>query len=243
MKKSLLSFIILLLACIAVTFVTVANAEETSDLPADTPTESSETGGDDTGASDTNTETDNKLAELIAKVNELTNEDYFTSTILPILTGAGTAIIAFLGTLAPFIKNKSKLKQLEAYAATLQKKSAEVETLLKSTNIEEIQNTLENLIGKDRVAVLDDFMKKNKIDVQQIAEVRTELGQLQASVDCLIKAAQNAWGKSTGATEALTQAPTKTMLVNLEAENAKLKNYIREQGGENTEKLIADIIA
>ena len=75
MKKSLLSFIILLLACIAVTFVTVTNAEETSDLPADTPTESSETGGDGTGASDTNTETDNKLAELIAKVNELTNED------------------------------------------------------------------------------------------------------------------------------------------------------------------------
>lgn len=191
--------------------------------------------------SETPSETELKLEEIIAKLNAQSASNYFKQNILPLLTGTGSALVAGLLALLPYIKNKNRRKQLEAYAATLQKANADLDTLLKSTDPEAIKKAVDGLFGERATEIVNEMIKQIPIDNKRINELATEIGTVNAKLDCLIKGAQNAWAKSSAATAALTEVPEKSLLVEKEAENAKLKQYIRAQAGEEADKLIVDI--
>lgn len=205
---------------------------------------SGEDGSGDTSEStpsETPSETEVKLEKILAKLNAQTASDYFKQNILPLLTGTGSALVAGLLALLPYIKNKNRRKQLEAYAATLQKANADLDTLLKSTDPEAIKKAVDGLFGERATEIVNEMIKQIPIDNKRINELATEIGTVNAKLDCLIKGAQNAWAKSSAATAALTEVPEKSLLVEKEAENAKLKQYIRAQAGEEADKLIVDI--
>lgn len=191
--------------------------------------------------SETPSETELKLEEIIAKLNAQSASNYFKQNILPLLTGTGSALVAGLLALLPYIKNKNRRKQLEAYAATLQKANADLDTLLKSTDPEAIKKAVDGLFGERATEIVNEMIKQIPIDNKRINELATEIGTVNAKLDCLIKGAQNAWAKSSAATAALTEVPEKSLLVEKETENAKLKQYIRAQAGEEADKLIVDI--
>lgn len=191
--------------------------------------------------SETPSETELKLEEIIAKLNAQSASNYFKQNILPLLTGTGSALVAGLLALLPYIKNKNRRKQLEAYAATLQKANEDLDTLLKSTDPEAIKKAVDGLFGERATEIVNEMIKQIPIDNKRINELATEIGTVNAKLDCLIKGAQNAWAKSSAATAALTEVPEKSLLVEKEAENAKLKQYIRAQAGEEADKLIVDI--
>lgn len=195
----------------------------------------------ETTPSETPSETELKLEEIIAKLNAQSASNYFKQNILPLLTGTGSALVAGLLALLPYIKNKNRRKQLEAYAATLQKANADLDTLLKSTDPEAIKKAVDGLFGERATEIVNEMIKQIPIDNKRINELATEIGTVNAKLDCLIKGAQNAWAKSSAATAALTEVPEKSLLVEKEAENAKLKQYIRAQAGEEADKLIVDI--
>lgn len=195
----------------------------------------------ETTPSETPSETELKLEEIIAKLNAQSASNYFKQNILPLLTGTGSALVAGLLALLPYIKNKNRRKQLEAYAATLQKANADLDTLLKSTDPEAIKKAVDGLFGKRATEIVNEMIKQIPIDNKRINELATEIGTVNAKLDCLIKGAQNAWAKSSAATAALTEVPEKSLLVEKETENAKLKQYIRAQAGEEADKLIVDI--
>lgn len=205
---------------------------------------SGESGSGDTSEStpsETPSETELKLEEIIAKLNAQSASNYFKQNILPLLTGTGSALVAGLLALLPYIKNKNRRKQLEAYAATLQKANADLDTLLKSTDPEAIKKAVDGLFGERATEIVNEMIKQIPIDNKRINELATEIGTVNAKLDCLIKGAQNAWAKSSAATAALTEVPEKSLLVEKETENAKLKQYIRAQAGEEADKLIVDI--
>lgn len=191
--------------------------------------------------SETPSETELKLEEIIAKLNAQSASNYFKQNILPLLTGTGSALVAGLLALLPYIKNKNRRKQLEAYASTLQKANADLDTLLKSTDPEAIKKAVDGLFGERATEIVNEMIKQIPIDNKRINELATEIGTVNAKLDCLIKGAQNAWAKSSAATAALTEVPEKSLLVEKETENAKLKQYIRAQAGEEADKLIVDI--
>lgn len=191
--------------------------------------------------SETPSETELKLEEIIAKLNAQSASNYFKQNILPLLTGTGSALVAGLLALLPYIKNKNRRKQLEAYAATLQKANEDLDTLLKSTDPEAIKKAVDGLFGERATEIVNEMIKQIPIDNKRINELATEIGTVNAKLDCLIKGAQNAWAKSSAATAALTEVPEKSLLVEKETENAKLKQYIRAQAGEEADKLIVDI--
>ncbi len=195
----------------------------------------------ETTPSETPSETEFKLEEIIAKLNAQTASNYFKQNILPLLTGTGSALVAGLLALLPYIKNKNRRKQLEAYAATLQKANADLDTLLKSTDPEAIKKAIDGLFGERATEIVNEMIKQIPIDNKRINELATEIGTVNAKLDCLIKGAQNAWAKSSAATAALTEVPEKSLLIEKETENAKLKQYIRAQAGEEADKLIVDI--
>ena len=195
----------------------------------------------ETTPSETPSETELKLEEIIAKLNAQTASNYFKQNILPLLTGTGSALVAGLLALLPYIKNKNRRKQLEAYAATLQKANADLDTLLKSTDPEAIKKAVDGLFGERATEIVNEMIKQIPIDNKRVNELATEIGTVNAKLDCLIKGAQNAWAKSSAATAALTEVPEKSLLVEKETENAKLKQYIRAQAGEEADKLIVDI--
>lgn len=195
----------------------------------------------ETTPSETPSETEVKLEKILAKLNAQTASDYFKQNILPLLTGTGSALVAGLLALLPYIKNKNRRKQLEAYAATLQKANADLDTLLKSTDPEAIKKAVDGLFGERATEIVNEMIKQIPIDNKRVNELATEIGTVNAKLDCLIKGAQNAWAKSSAATAALTEVPEKSLLVEKEAENAKLKQYIRAQAGEEADKLIVDI--
>lgn len=205
---------------------------------------SGESGSGDTSEStpsETPSETELKLEEIIAKLNAQSASNYFKQNILPLLTGTGSALVAGLLALLPYIKNKNRRKQLEAYAATLQKANADLDTLLKSNDPEAIKKAIDGLFGERATEIVNEMIKQIPIDNKRINELATEIGTVNAKLDCLIKGAQNAWAKSSAATAALTEVPEKSLLVEKETENAKLKQYIRAQAGEEADKLIVDI--
>lgn len=219
---------------------------ETGETGETTPSGTDETTPPDSSNTDKTLEEENKelklkLEELIAEFNASSASEYFNKNILPLLTGSCSAIVAGLASLLPYIRNKNKRKQLEAYAATLQKANADLETLLKSTDPEAVKTAVDSLFGDRATEIANKMLEKMNVDMKRVNELATEIGTVNAKLDCLIKGAQNAWAKSSAATAALSAAPEKSLLVAKEAENAQLKQYIRSQKGEDAEKLICDI--
>lgn len=133
------------------------------------------------------TETELKLEKILAKLNAQTASDYFKQTILPLLTGTGSALVAGLLALLPYIKNKNRRKQLEAYAATLQKANEDLDTLLKSTDPEAIKKAVDGLFGERATEIVNEMIKQIPIDNKRVNELATEIGTVNAKLDCLIK--------------------------------------------------------
>ena len=86
-------------------------------------------------------------------------------------------------------------------------------------------------------------LEKFKLDSSVVADVKTELDTIAAKLDSFIKGATNAWASVPEAVNALTEAPEKIVLQQLENRKLSLENYIREIKGEEAEKIIAELEA
>ena len=141
---------------------------ETGDTGETTPSDTEETTPPDSSDTDKTLEEENKelklkLEELIAEFNASSASEYFNKNILPLLTGSCSAIVAGLASLLPYIRNKNKRKQLEAYAATLQKANADLETLLKSTDPEAVKTAVDSLFGDRATEIANKMLEKMNI--------------------------------------------------------------------------------
>ncbi len=184
-------------------------------------------------------QTDTKVAELISKVNTYLGDanGYFANTILPLIIGAGSALLTSLGALIPFLKTKAKYKAALASINNLEKQTEELQTLLTSTDITKIKEALQSLFSGELAKAVNNL----KLDGAVYAEQKALLEIILAKLDAIINGAINAWSKSDGAVAALTAAPEHNVLNALEKENIQLKQYIREIKGAEAEEEIKKI--
>ena len=244
-KKNLMIalFIVCAVALIlSICRVTVAHADELPDLSSSSLSDTETSVTDDITPSDTTDETNSKLDELLKKLNESDAGVYFKTYIMPIITGAGSALIAGLIALIPYIKNHNRRKQLEAFAATLQKSNEDLEKLINSTNVLELKSALTEIFGETNKGLINELLERLENYLKSFAEIKSDVDIVNAKVDCLIKGASNAWSKSTAAMSALTEVPEKSVLTKIESENEALKRYIREVQADEGEKKIKEIV-
>ena len=244
-KKNLMIalFIVCAVALIlSICRVTVAHADELPDLSSSSLSDTETSVTDDITPSDTTDEMNSKLDELLKKLNESDAGVYFKTYIMPIITGAGSALIMGLIALIPYIKNHNRCKQLEAFAATLQKANEDLEKLINSTNVLELKSALTEIFGETNKGLINELLERLENYLKSFAEIKSDVDIVNAKVDCLIKGASNAWSKSTAAMSALTEVPEKSVLTKIESENEALKRYIREIQADEGEKKINEIV-
>lgn len=96
--------------------------------------EQTETPGEDTQVGDNLDTTESglldKIAELTAKINSLNNADYFVKNILPLITGAGTALLGFVLSVFPAIRNNNRYRQLQGFYTQIKDENEALKTLL-----------------------------------------------------------------------------------------------------------------
>lgn len=211
-----------------------------------TPVHAEETGGTEVGGTETTETTDesgllDKIAELTAKINSLTNADYFVKNILPLITGAGTALIGFIVSVFPAIKNNNRYRQLQGFYTQIKDENEALKTLLTSTDIPSLKEAFKAVVKDEQLELVDKFIKETKINEKGLAGLETDVNVLIGKINALIAAAQNVWAKSPEAVAALTEAPERSTLVAMQRENDKLKDYIRQTKGEEAEAIIAEM--
>nr|DAI55026.1 MAG TPA: hypothetical protein [Caudoviricetes sp.] len=244
-KKNLMIalFIVCAVALIlSICRVTIAHADELPDLSSSSLSDTETSVIDEITPSDTTDETNSKLDELLKKLDESDAGVYFKTYIMPIITGAGSALVAGLVALIPYIKNRNRRKQLEAFAATLQKSNEDLEKLINSTNVLELKSALTEIFCETNKELINVLFERLENYLKSFAEIKSDIDILNAKVDCLIKGASNAWSKSTAAMSALTEVPEKSVLTKIESENEALKRYIREVQADEGEKKIKEIV-
>lgn len=244
-KKNLMIalFIVCAVALIlSICRVTVAHADELPDLSSSSLSDTETSVTDEITPSDTTDETNSKLDELLKKLDESDAGVYFKTYIMPIITGAGSALVAGLVALIPYIRNRNRRKQLEAFAATLQKSNEDLEKLINSTNVLELKSALTEIFGETNKELINVLFERLENYLKSFAEIKSDIDIVNAKVDCLIKGASNAWSKSTAAMSALTEVPEKSVLTKIESENEALKRYIREVQADEGEKKIREIV-
>lgn len=207
--------------------------------------EQTETPGEDTQVGDNLDTTESglldKIAELTAKINSLTNADYFVKNILPLITGAGSAIIGFVLMLFPTIRNNNKYRQLQGFYTQIKDENETLKTLLTSTDIPSLKDAFKAVVKDEQLELVDKFIKETKINEKGLAGLETDLSVAIGKINALISAAQNVWAKSPEAMAALTEAPERGTLVAMQRENDKLKDYIRQTKGEEAEAIIEEL--
>lgn len=237
MKKKILflTLVLMFLFTLCIGTTTMVFAEEIT-----VSTETEETLNDEKLTSE---EVESKLAELLLKVNALTGEDnFFKNKILPwLVTGiTDLAMVGFL-IVRPFIKNKSRAKQLEGYIQALQNDKENLTTLLSSTDAPAIQKAVAETFGN----YIDSTMKllQNEFGsyMNTFASMKTTIETTYAQMKALCEAARQAWASKPEVVSLLAESPEKTTLEAQAKENEKLKNYIREIKGEEAEKIISDL--
>lgn len=207
--------------------------------------EQNETSGDDTQVGDNLDTTESglldKIAELTAKINSLTNADYFVKNILPLITGACTALLGFVLSVFPSIRNNNRYRQLQGFYTQIKDENEALKTLLTSTDIPSLKDAFKAVVKDEQVELVDKFIKETKINEKGLAGLETDLSVAIGKINALISAAQNVWAKSPEAMAALTEAPERGTLVAMQRENDKLKDYIRQTKGEEAEAIIEEM--
>lgn len=239
-KKAFFALIAVMALTLALTLTlgfTPVHAEETGGTEVD---------GTEVGGTETTETTDesgllDKIAELTAKINSLTNADYFVKNILPLITGAGTALIGFLVSVFPAIKNNNRYRQLQGFYTQIKDENEALKTLLTSTDIPSLKEAFKAVVKDEQLELVDKFIKETKINEKGLAGLETDVNVLIGKINALIAAAQNVWAKSPEAVAALTEAPERSTLVAMQRENDKLKDYIRQTKGEEAEAIIAEM--
>jgi hypothetical protein len=194
-----------------------------------------------------NEETLNSLVtELLAILKEQGIESagqYFEQKILPWLISSIVSLVLGVIMLLPTIKDKIKYKALkEKYNVTCDERDGyknQVGVLSKDT----VKAIVLEVFGETLKESILPQLEKFKIENNVVSDVKTELDTISAKIDAFIKGATNAWSTVPEAVSALTEAPEKIVLQQLENRKLSLENYIREIKGEEAEKIIAELEA
>nr|DAN95854.1 MAG TPA: SMODS and SLOG-associating 2TM effector domain family 4 [Caudoviricetes sp.] len=247
MKK--LRKIILLVLCMAIIFcfggagISVYAADDTVTPPAgevvDTP--------DDNTPADDKTPTDGEnvpdadtepTEDITAKIKAILSEsDYFTKNILPLVISAGSALLMGIGALLPYLKKNAKYKQLLGLYKGLQAKTDELTKAIQEGDPDKLKEALTAALGTEFTKVLESL----KIDKKTYAEIKAQIDTISAQLSALINGATNAWRGSETAVACLTATPTQSAVEKQAAEIKALEDYIRETKGDEADKVITDI--
>lgn len=237
MKKRFFILSLILVCLFAVSFgtITVAHAEEVSEPPVATETIETE--------DLTSEELKEKLAEAIAKINELSSGDnFFKEKVLPFLIGGGVEIIlGFLLFLRPYLKKSSLVKKLETYIQALQAEKDNLTTLLSSSDPKAIKKAVEALFGEKIDLLMAQYDKKYKDMLKDVVDMKTSVETFCAQFNSFIEAARLAWASKPEVAALLAESPTKTMVDATMRENLNLRAYIREVKGEEADKIIKSL--
>lgn len=259
MKK--LSKFILLVICMAVIFcfggagISAFAADETPTIPTGesvetpagetpddekTPTEDKDApqGGEtatDGEKEDTNKDLSEDITSRIKAI--LTESDYFTKNILPLVISAGSALLMGIGALLPYLKKNAKYKQLLGLYKGLQAKTDELTKAIQEGNPEKLKEVLSAALGTEFAKIIESL----KIDKKTYAEVKAQIDTISAQLNALINGATNAWRGSESAVACLAASPTQTVVEQQEAEIKALEDYIRETKGDEADKIISDV--
>lgn len=226
MKKKL--FAILCALLVASMFVVPVSAEEGETPPAtegETVTEGGETppeGGEETPADET-------------------FSAFFNERILPIIISAATLACGALVLVGPYISKAVKFKQLQGIYTKLNEENESLQHLLNATDVAAFSAALKELLATIIPPDFTETMEKVKADQSKVVELRAQIELLAAQIDALVRGAQNAWAQSPGAMAALTAAPTAEAVRKLEAENAALMAYIRDQKQGEADTIIENV--
>ena len=214
--------------------VSTAYAEELPTEPTETVITTENPNDNETG------ELKEKLAQALAKINELTDgEDWVKNKVLPfIINGAIDLILVALFILRPYIKNKSLIKQLTGYVEALQAERDNLTKLLNSSDPNEIKNAVENLFSGKIDTLLNEFENKYGKYLKDVVSMKATVELNYTQFKNFIDAARIAWASKPEAALLLAESPTKTTLEETIAENERLKAYIRELKGEEANNII-----
>ena len=234
MKKLLVILVALALSLTFCFSLTSAFAEE---LPPEVATETIET------EELTSEELKEKLAEAIAKINELTSGDnFFKEKVLPFLIGGGIEIIlGILLFLRPYLKKSSLVKKLEGYIQALQQEKDNLNTLLTSSDPQAIKKAVEALFGEKIDLLMAQYDKKYKDMLEDVVDMKTSVETLYAQFKSFVEAARLAWASKPEVAALLAENPTKSTLDATMQENLNLRAYIREVKGEEADKIIKSL--
>lgn len=247
MKK--LSKIILLVLCMAIIFcfggagISAYAADDTVTPPAgevvDTPEDNTpaddKTSTDGENVPDADTE---PTEDITAKIKAILSEsDYFTKNILPLVISAGSALLMGIGALLPYLKKNAKYKQLLGLYKGLQAKTDELTKAIKEGDPDKLKEALTAALGTEFTKVLESL----KIDKKTYAEIKAQIDTISAQLTALINGATNAWRGSETAVACLTATPTQSAVEKQAAEIKALEDYIRETKGDEADKVITEI--
>lgn len=170
----------------------------------------------------------------------------FKENILPYCVSAGTAVLAYLIALAPYIKIRGKYKSLQGvYTETVK-----ILDLFKNREGEftadNFVNALEtNVIEGLKVFISDTVekvVKDNFIDnTESLNALQVTTDTLTAQLTNITKAALLTWGEKQGVKEILTQSPTAAVLEDLYKKYSELKAQFDEKNAVETADLDAGL--
>lgn len=247
MKK--LSKIILLVLCMAIIFcfggagISAYAADDTVtpptgevvDTPEDNTPADDKTPTDGENVPDADTE---PTEDITAKIKAILSEsDYFTKNILPLVISAGSALLMGIGALLPYLKKNAKYKQLLGLYKGLQAKTDELTKAIQEGDPDKLKEALTAALGTEFTKVLESL----KIDKKTYAEIKAQIDTISAQLTALINGATNAWRGSETAVACLTATPTQSAVEKQAAEIKALEDYIRETKGDEADKVITEI--
>lgn len=172
---------------------------------------------------------------------EETFSAFFNERILPIIISAATLACGALVLVGPYISKAVKFKQLQGIYTKLNEENESLQHLLNATDVAAFSAALKELLATIIPPDFTETMEKVKADQSKVVELRAQIELLAAQIDALIRGAQNAWAQSPGAVSALTAAPTAEAVRKLEAENAALTAYIRDQKQGEADTIIENV--
>ena len=264
MKKALKIISILLLSLCFVFMVTTIilsatmpnfalaeNSEIVEELPLETPEDSAVEEIPEQGTTPPITsENEETLSELVDELLSILKEqgiesagEYFEQKILPWLISSIVALVLGVLTLLPTIKDKIKYRVLkEKYNVTCDERD-NYKNQIGALSAGTLKNIVLEVVGETFNSEIIPQLQKFKIDNSVVGDIKTELDTMNAKIDAFIKGATNAWATVPDAVSALTEAPEKVVLQQLENRKLALENYIREIKGEEAEKIIAELEA
>lgn len=227
MKKKIFAVICALI--VASMFIIPVSAEEGETPPPTTEGETVTEGGENPPEGGEETPADETFSA------------FFNERILPIIISAATLACGALVLVGPYISKAVKFKQLQGIYTKLNEENESLQHLLNATDVAAFSSALKELLDTIIPPDFTETMEKVKADQSKVVELRAQIELLAAQIDALVRGAQNAWAQSPGAMAALTAAPTAEAVRKLEAENAALTAYIRDQKQGEADTIIENV--